>query len=915
MIWTLALIGAVALYLLMHNATGAAIGAALGYLLGRVLQLEADLDGLRKELHATRMTTTRAPAQTTPRPSNPAATTAATPKPPATMPRDAVAEPLPQPPPLPASVAASMPPPLPPVAARAREPASSTWGPSTPSPMTTPSLIDVLADWMRGGNPLARVGIVILFFGGAFLAKYAAEHSHFPIELRMAALAAGALALLIIGWRLRETRPAYAQTLQGGGIAGLYLTVFAATRLYELLPPTTALALLVLIAIAAAALAVVQDALALAIFGTAGGFMAPILLSTGSSNHVALFTYYTVLNLGVFAVAWFRAWRVLNLVGLVFTFGIVGLFRSHSYVPEQLLTTDGFLLLFFLLYIGITILFALRQKPDLKGYVSGSLVFGLPLATFAIHGSMVDTYEYGLAWSAAGFGAFYLILAGLLHLTRRENFSLLSEAFAALGVIFGSLAVPLAFDHQTTAATWAVEGAGLLWIGVRQDRRLARAFGLLLQTLGGVAFLLDTNHFTDGPAVLNRMTLGTGMLAIAGVLSGLWLHRHRENSGNDEDSNWEPAVTLWGIAWWFYGGFSEIVRTLPQFERGADLVLLAASAALLWLFGERLLWTLARRLPAALLPFAAAIGILTNAEHPLVQAGAIGWPLVFVTHYLLLYLREHDEDAAESRMAPWLHAGGFWLLAFLTAWELHWQVDQQVSGVWRDLPWGLAPALLLFLCARAAEWPGWPLQRHVGVYQQLAAPALAVWASVWLLGINLDSDGDPGRLMYLPLFNPLDIASVLVLLSVGLWWKQLNAEAPLREWLDQTWWPQLIAAGLTFIWLNAALIRALHYGIDTPLSFEGILHSIVVQAALSIFWGLLGFGAMIWSARRYQREVWMAGAALMSVVVIKLFLIDTSGSGTLARIAAFLSVGALLLLTGYLSPLPPRGTGGKESAP
>ncbi|MES2489834.1 MAG: DUF2339 domain-containing protein, partial [Pseudomonadota bacterium] len=82
--------------------------------------------------------------------------------------------------------------------------------------------------------------------------------------------------------------------------------------------------------------------------------------------------------------------------------------------------------------------------------------------------------------------------------------------------------------------------------------------------------------------------------------------------------------------------------------------------------------------------------------------------------------------------------------------------------------------------------------------------------------------------------------------------------------------------------------------------------SITVQAALSIFWGLLGFIAMIWSARRSQREVWMVGAALMAVVVIKLFVVDTSGSGTLARIVAFLSVGALLLLTGYLSPLPPR---------
>ena len=105
--------------------------------------------------------------------------------------------------------------------------------------------------WLKRGNPLARIGIVILFFGAAFLAKYAADNSMFPIELRFIGLALGAFALLIVGWRLRERRAVYAQLLQGGGIAGLYLTVFAATRLYQLLPFTLAFVLLAVIALAA----------------------------------------------------------------------------------------------------------------------------------------------------------------------------------------------------------------------------------------------------------------------------------------------------------------------------------------------------------------------------------------------------------------------------------------------------------------------------------------------------------------------------------------------------------------------------------------------------------------------------------------------------------------------------------------
>ena len=905
MIWTLVFIGAVAVAALLENPAGLVIGAALGYLLGRLLKLETDLATLRDELRIQRALGAVAPATPAPRTVAPAAAAPAQPAEPAA---GAVGE-----------APASMPPPLP-ATAEADSTRPASWPQSAPD---QPSLIERALAWLRGGNPLARVGIVILFFGGAFLAKYAAEHSHFPIQLRMAALATGALVLLAVGWRLREARAAYAQTLQGGGVAGLYLTVFAATRLYDLLIPGYALALLVLIAAVAAALAVVQNALALAVIGTAGGFMAPILLSAGSSNHVALFSYYTVLNLGVFAIAWFRAWRVLNLVGFVFTFGIVGLFRATSYGPEKIVSADGFLMLFFLLYIAITVLFALRQKPELKGYVSGSLVFGLPLATFGIHGSMIERYEYGLAWSALGFGLFYLALAWLLQRTRRDNFSLLAEAFAALGVIFGSLAIPMAFDHHTTAASWAVEGAGLVWIGMRQQRWLARAFGLLLQLLGGLVFLIDMGELAAGPPLLNGHSIGALMLAISGLLSGLW--EFRSHQANPAASLWPAAgpapdggasllssanvAALWGVAWWLYGGFSEVQRTLPLFERGSDLVLLASSAALLWLFGERQAWPLARRLPAALLPAAAVIGILTGPAHPLVQAAALGWPLVFAAHYLLLHLNEQDSDPAASRLLPWLHAGAFWLLAFLTAWELHWRIDQQIVGVWSNLPWGLAPALLLFLCGRAADWPGWPLQRHAAIYRQLAAPLLALWVSLWLLAINLGSDGYPGRLLYAALLNPLDVASALALLSIGLWWRQLEPEAAVRRWFDRPLWPRAIFAALVFVWLNAALIRALHYGIGTPLSAYGIAHSIIVQAALSIFWGLLGFTAMIWSARRRQRGVWIAGAALMTVVVIKLFAVDTSGSGTLARIAAFLSVGALLLLTGYLSPLPPRAAG------
>ena len=106
------------------------------------------------------------------------------------------------------------------------------------------------------------------------------------------------------------SRPDYAQVLQGGAVAVLYLTLFAAFRFYDVIGAMPAFVLMVAVAALAAALAVLQDARALAVVGALGGFATPLIVSTGSDNYVALFTYYFVLDLGIAAVAWSKTWRL-----------------------------------------------------------------------------------------------------------------------------------------------------------------------------------------------------------------------------------------------------------------------------------------------------------------------------------------------------------------------------------------------------------------------------------------------------------------------------------------------------------------------------------------------------------------------------------------------------------------------------
>ncbi|MBK7044559.1 MAG: DUF2339 domain-containing protein [Rhodanobacteraceae bacterium] len=253
--------------------------------------------------------------------------------------------------------------------------------------VATVSEQSALAKWLFESSWIAKVGIALVFIGVGALLRFAVKEGwlDFPIEMRLVGIAAAALAALAVGWRQREQKRIFALNLQGGAIGVLMMVVFAAYRMYHLIPVTATFAMLIVLVAGTALLAIRQNSLGLAMFGVVGGFAAPILASTGSGNHVALFGFYVVLNLAILAISYARGWRILNAVGFLFTFVIATFWGVLSYQSDKFASTEPFLITFFVFYLAIPLLPTLRgHNPTRRDHVEGSLVFGTPLIGFAL---------------------------------------------------------------------------------------------------------------------------------------------------------------------------------------------------------------------------------------------------------------------------------------------------------------------------------------------------------------------------------------------------------------------------------------------------------------------------------------------------------------------------------------------------
>ncbi|MGH7992270.1 MAG: DUF2339 domain-containing protein, partial [Limisphaerales bacterium] len=319
------------------------------------------------------------PAKTAPEPRTEIVT------PPPVQPAEPIVPPLPV---SPASPPMAVPPPMPaPIAS-----------PEPPPVFESPREFAPKINWEQfmGVKGFAWLGGLALFLGVAFFVKYSFDNNLVPPQLRVAIGFLTGLVLLVGGVVMsRKNFPALSQTLCATGVVILYAVTFACRSIYhfEFFGPVPTFLLMALITAAAFLLAIRLDALVVAILGMLGGFLTPILLSTGQDNPLGLFGYIAILDLGLIVVALVRRWHFLAALAALGTaimqIGWAGKFfvSGQYFAGDKIFVALAVLLGFNALWLAANWL--AKKRGQINRWLSGSSL-GLVVVALAFTAWFLD---------------------------------------------------------------------------------------------------------------------------------------------------------------------------------------------------------------------------------------------------------------------------------------------------------------------------------------------------------------------------------------------------------------------------------------------------------------------------------------------------------------------------------------------
>lgn len=408
-----------------------------------------------------------------------------------------------------------------------------------------------------GGTWLNRVGALVLVLGIGFFLKYAFDNSWIGPSGRVALGILTGVGLLLLGERMQ--RAAYrvpAQGVAAAGIATLYMSAYAAYALYDLVSQASAFAFMVLVTATGMALAIHHDARVIAVLANVGGFLTPVVLASNRDAAIALFTYLAILDAGMLASAYWRRWRELQVLSLVFTQALYWAWFDRWYQPigldgppqraVALIAASVFFALFALVGPVQAAGGRFVVRLDRLWHDTSLLILAAPVAYFvAARAILYPELKTWLGLLCLVLAAFYL-LVGRWAMRSVSDGAYLALFHLAIALAFLTLTFPVQFGRHGVTIAWSVEGAALLWGGFRLGAQKLRLGALAILALALLRWLTiatgPASHggalFADSPALLPTLFF------VAAVAAASLLYGRRDQAVTGREIFARPALIV-----------------------------------------------------------------------------------------------------------------------------------------------------------------------------------------------------------------------------------------------------------------------------------------------------------------------------------------------------------------------------------
>src|SRR5579862_5913861 len=369
---------------------------------------------------------------------------------------------------------------------------------------------------------LNRVGIVAILIVVSYFLKLAFENDWIGPAGRIAIGLLAGIGFVLWSERFRKRGyAAFSYSLKAVGIGTLYLSLWGAFQIYNLIPAAVAFVAMAIVTASTIALSLSQDAELLASFALIGGFATPVLLSTGQNHEVALFLYVCLLDAAILAMAAVKPWRRLLWGSFAGTIILYWGWYSTYYSQDQRGLTVLFAALFAAIFAAIPLVTPYERSTRFAGpSITLTLLPLLNAATFFL--ALYEMYEdqtVTLTWFALGLAAVYLGLCqALKKRVSGEHAKVIELLHVAVAIGFITIAIPLKLDHEWITIGWLIESAVLLFVSVKTRSDFLRYLAVGALILGLVRLLVFDRYNTE--TLFFNARFATYVVAIA-VLGGI----------------------------------------------------------------------------------------------------------------------------------------------------------------------------------------------------------------------------------------------------------------------------------------------------------------------------------------------------------------------------------------------------------